>query len=78
MPIIGQPFKLHAWWASIVLICGCGQSAPVILLGMPGQAQGACPACGRIAVLSGMDIDPQTGHPRFNFGVGQAQDPSTV
>lgn len=74
IPIIGQPFELKLWFVQLLVTCKCADPQPVLIVGIPGGAQGQCSACHRVFVLQSLGVDPATGNPQFNLGMGYATD----
>jgi hypothetical protein len=57
IPIIGQAVEVTAWFLTVQAVCKCGQSGPMLMVGVPGGMQGQCPSCKGVWVLTGMRID---------------------
>ena len=62
VPIIGQPFTVKTWVATVVIVCNCPGKEPVLLA---GDSVGTCSACQQAFQLHGLQIDPNTGKVGF-------------
>jgi hypothetical protein len=51
--LVGLPFKVQTWFITVLIRCTCqpDDAPPLLLIGQPGSALGACPECHRKFVL---------------------------
>lgn len=64
VPIIGRPFEIKSWHATVLVTCNCGAHEPIMLVGL---SVATCPACGRGARLQSLAFDGATGECRLNL-----------
>ena len=59
IPIVGQPFHLKGFFATVMLQCNCEAREPVMLI---GTGPGSCKSCGRTFLIGSVSYnvnDPQ-------------------
>lgn len=69
VPLIGLPFEIKAWHIHVLIVCKCGDPQPVLLVGLPGTAQGRCAGCGKTWVLQDAAIEGLTTSFKIGFAL---------
>lgn len=70
IPLVGQPCVVRSWFATALVVCNCGASEPMMLIGLQANP---CPACGQAYYVGSVHFNRQTNEAQIGIGVVPAQ-----
>lgn len=66
IPIVGQPFTLHAWFATVLITCNCPAHTPLMIV---GPTLAPCLACKKGYQIQSVTFDARTGKAHVNLAM---------